>query len=109
MKNCYRRKTTLVGFPTFFEMCWISLLLFCVLKVLQEGRIWTMCITHSPAQRSSKLIAYAKSAPEMARWSNTHCPNAVCRLELFNTLNSNIKVKDNAIWISELKKPDRVL
>ena len=27
-------------------------------------------------------FAYAKSAPEMARWSNTHCPNAVCRLKL---------------------------
>ncbi|MFR3947901.1 MAG: hypothetical protein ACLTZM_12975 [Ruminococcus sp.] len=28
----------------------------------------------------------------MARWSNTHCPNAVCRLELFNTLIGNQEV-----------------
>jgi len=27
-------------------------------------------------------FAYAKTAPEMARWSNNHCPNAVCWLGL---------------------------
>ena len=34
-----------------------GLLLFCVLKVRREGRIWTMGITHSPAQRYDELIA----------------------------------------------------
>ena len=29
-------------------------------------------------------FAYAKGAPEMVRWSNTHCPNAVYWLGLFN-------------------------
>ncbi len=34
-----------------------GLLLFSVLKVVQGGRIRTMVIAHSPAQRSSELTA----------------------------------------------------
>lgn len=57
-----------------------------MLQAFQEGRIRTMGIARAPAQRSSELLtAYAKNAPEMACYSNTHCPNAVYWPEPANT------------------------
>ena len=41
----------------FLQSCQDGVLLFSVLKVVQGGRIRTMVIAHSPAQRSSELTA----------------------------------------------------
>jgi len=41
-------------------------------------------------------FAYAKTAPEMARWSNHHCPNAVYWLDLF--VHSNFQ---QVGWVSD--------
>ena len=41
----------------FLQSCQDGVLLFSVLKVVQGGRIRTMVIAHSPAQRSDELIA----------------------------------------------------